>query len=352
MCEPIKRIRLSGTPEEIGFHHGELLAEQIHHNIDFYRHLLLSNFGLEDQVLQETRLIKECITEYNPEYIKEIDHIALGAKVLEPLWVYALNARTELALSRQDGECTALVFPQQSIIGQTWDWSQSLSDSFVIMQIDSPSGHKILQLTEAGIIGKIGLNNQGLGVTLNILWTRDLVLRGVPIHILLRAVLDSRSLEDTRVAVNRSMSGKASNIIVTQAGSAYDVEFLGDHTFTFDINQPAYVHTNHYIHPDDPALHIETESESSEIRHNKAISEFGGLEYFNIEEMISILSDRSNGEKSVLAEFKPDKQTEMGYCGTLATVVMDLDNGSMLVRKGNPSIPEFSVDSFSEYRIE
>jgi isopenicillin-N N-acyltransferase-like protein len=348
----IKRIRLSGTPEEIGFQHGKILAKQIRHNIDFYRHLLKANLGTDDQVLQETKRIKERITEFNPEYIKEIDHIALGAEILEPLWVYALNSRTELALTRLDGECSAIVFPQQRIIGQTWDWSQSLSDGFVIMQIDSPSGHKILQLTEAGIIGKIGLNNQGLGVTLNILWTRDLVLRGVPIHILLRAVLDSRSLEESRAAVNRSMSGKASNIIVTQVGSAYDVEFLGEYAFIFDITQPAYAHTNHYIHLDDPALRIETESESSETRHKKATSEFDRLERFNADEMISILSDRTGGEKSILAAFKPDKHTEMGYCGTLATVVMDLDNGSMLVRKGNPSMRNFSVDSFSEYRIE
>jgi isopenicillin-N N-acyltransferase-like protein len=54
------------------------------------------------------------------------------------------------------------------MIGQTWDWAQRLEGHFVVMEIQFPSGHKLTQLTEAGIIGKIGFNNCGLGVTLNI----------------------------------------------------------------------------------------------------------------------------------------------------------------------------------------
>ena len=351
MPEKIHKITLSGSPDEIGYQHGVKLARQIHHNIEFYRPLFLTNFETETQVLHEAKHIKDRIQNFNPAYIVELDHIALGAEVTEPLWVYALNSRTELTLTRRDGECTALVFPKQNFLGQTWDWAQSLSDSFVIMQINYPSGHQILQLTEAGIIGKIGLNNQGLGVTLNILWTKDLVLSGIPVHILLRAILDSRSLEDSSEVVNRSLRGKASNIIVCQDGSAYDVEFLGGHAVSFDITQPAYVHTNHYKHINDPAMSVETESESSETRHNKALSEFRNLQQFDLRELVSILSDSSDGEKSILSAFKPDKHFEMGACGTLATIAMDLGNAALRVRKGNPSVKSYTGDGFVEFSL-
>lgn len=75
------------------------------------------------------------IKAFNPNYITEIDHIARGAEISEPLWVYALNAGTELASSNPINECTAIVFPQHSLLGQTWDWAKALEDNFLIMEI-------------------------------------------------------------------------------------------------------------------------------------------------------------------------------------------------------------------------
>jgi len=169
LAEQIIKVVLSGSPEEMGFRHGELLSEQIRRNIEFYKPILVANLGDEAAVLRATEHIKEHIHAYNPNYITEIEHIAMGAQVSEPLWVYALNARTELALSMKTNECTAIVFPQQGIIGQTWDWARPIEDDFVMMELQFPSGHNILQITEAGIIGKIGLNSCGLGQTINIL---------------------------------------------------------------------------------------------------------------------------------------------------------------------------------------
>ena len=348
----IARILLSGSPEEIGFQHGEKLTKQIHRNIEFYKPIFLANLETEARVLRETRRIKERIRAYNADYIREIDHIALGAQVSEPLWIYALNARTELSLTHKSDECTAVVFPRQKILGQTWDWAQALEDAFVIMEICLPSGHKILQLTEAGIIGKIGLNNHGLGVTLNILWVKDQLLSGIPIHILLRAVLESQTLEGARKAINRSLNGKASNIIVSHAGRAFDVEFFGDETIFYDIQEHAYSHTNHYIHSKKSLDIDETEHIGSITRHKKALEEFINLEHFSTQEMISILSDNSCGESSILAAYKPDTQIKMGFCGTLATIVMDLENRFLKIRKGNPSSRSFSVNNFNDFFIE
>lgn len=164
----LEKITVSGSPEEIGFQHGKLLAESIHQVIDFYKPIFISNLSSEASVLAAAERFKARIKAFNPNYIKEIDHISLGAEVTEPLWLYALNSRTELALTKNLNECTAIVFPEHNMIGQTWDWAQRLEGHFVVMEIQFPSGHKLTQLTEAGIIGKIGFNNCGLGVTLNI----------------------------------------------------------------------------------------------------------------------------------------------------------------------------------------
>jgi len=351
MAGQFRKITLSGSPEEIGLQHGKLLSKQIHRNIEFYKPIFLANLGGEAQVLQSTGRIKEHIKTFNPKYITEIDHIALGAEVSEPLWLYAINARTELTLTKHYAECTAMVFPQHNIIGQTWDWAQPLEDNSVIMEILLPSGHRILQLTEAGIIGKIGLNNRGLGVTLNILWILDRVLLGVPIHIVLRAVLESQTLEGARNAIIRSGNRKASNIIVSQAGQAFDIEFCGNDSSYHDIQEVAYTHTNHYMHSAKSIQLDETERANSIARYKKAVKELSKVEEFTTQEMIAILSDQSNEENSILNAYKPDTQIGMGYCGTLATIVMDLEKRTMKVRKGNPSSPLFSIDSFTQFHL-
>jgi len=349
MAGRIEKVTLSGKPEEIGFQHGEMLAEQIHRNIAFYRPLILSNFTDEATALKTTQRFKERIRAFNPNYAIEINHIALGAQVDEPLWVYALNARTELALTRTPNECTAVVLPQEQLIGQTWDWSHHLEDNFVVMEIQLPTGHKILQLTEAGIIGKIGMNNRGLGQTLNILWMVNKVLLGVPVHVLLRAILETSTLEEAKEAIKRSAGGKASNILVAQGGEAFDVEFAGEETFSYDIHSGFYVHTNHYLHSPNP-IHLEqSDPMNSHTRYGVAADGLRESTEKTMGTLMKVLSDQSHEEYPILRKYKLDPLEAMGTCGTLATIVMDLKNLRMKVRKGNPSSPWFAADEFVEY---
>jgi isopenicillin-N N-acyltransferase-like protein len=352
MSSRLDKITLSGTPEEIGFQHGEILAEQIHQNIGFYRPLILQNFADEAQALKITQRFKERIQALNPDYVTEIDHIAMGAQVDEPLWVYALNARTELTLTKTTNECTAVVFPQEQLIGQTWDWSHHLEEGFVVMEIQFPSGHKILQLTEAGIIGKIGMNNRGLGQTLNILWMVDKVLSGVPVHVLLRAILETSSLEGAQQVIERSDRGKASNIIVAQRGQAFDVEFAGEDIFTHDILTDYYVHTNHYLHSPQPIVLDQSDPMNSHTRYGAAVDRLKESTSYTMDALIKALSDQSHETYPILRKYKVDSIEAMGYCGTLATVVMDLKNLTMKVRNGNPSSPGFSADEFDMFGFE
>ena len=76
--------------------------------------------------------------------------MASGAKI-KPEYLFAMNARTELLLSPNYNECTAIAFPKKGILAQNWDWSSKLEDNSVVIEITKPNGLKILQLTEAGI---------------------------------------------------------------------------------------------------------------------------------------------------------------------------------------------------------
>ncbi len=347
----MQKIKLSGYPEEIGFQHGRMLSDQIHRNIRFYKSIFQSNLLEESKVLELAKSFKRQINDFNPNYIIEIDHIAEGAEVSESLWLYALNSRTELALTVYTNECTAVVFPRPNLIGQTWDWAQHLESNSVIMEIEFPSGHRILQLTEAGIIGKIGLNNKGLGITLNLLRTVNLKLTGVPIHIVMRGVLESTNLEEAKDVIRRSGHGKASNIIMAQAGQAVNVEFAGDQTFYYKIKDLVYVHTNHSLHALKPVQIVDISYDDSFSRYTTAVKLLQRVDDYSAKALISILSDQTNNLNPILAPYEPHSIHEMGNCGTVATVVMDLENRTMMVRDGNPASKMFSMNVFVEYHL-
>ena len=91
-----------------------------------------------------------------------------------------LNARTEIMLSNakpnlmsSDGpnECTSLFCPTKGILAQNWDWDKTLESLMFVQKITRSDRHHLIQLTEPGILGKIGMNSAGLGVCLNILST-------------------------------------------------------------------------------------------------------------------------------------------------------------------------------------
>jgi isopenicillin-N N-acyltransferase-like protein len=347
----VRLISLSGTPDEIGYQHGQLLREQIHQNIAFYQSVFLKNMRNKSQIMQAALRYQETIRAYNSNFNLEIDHIALGAGVSEPLWLYALNARTELSMVDGIHECTAVVCPKSNLIGQTWDWADQLEEKFFLMEISFPDGHRLLQLSEAGIIGKIGMNNQGLGVTLNYLYDPHTDFSTVPIHILLRQVLECRSLDEAQSAAQRSGIGKASNLIVAQSGQAVDIEFAGDGMETYDIEEGCYVHTNHFLHAKPPDTSNEESFLNSDTRRKTAMKILDCSSIYDLQALIDVFSDRTNENNSILAKYKPDLDDMLGEVGTLATIIMNLEERTMWIRTGNPNNSRFSVNAFEEYHL-
>jgi len=324
-------VTVSGTPEERGSNHGAALRAQIEANIEFYAAAFKKPTA---EILAQARHFREVIRDYQSAYCQEIEGIAAGAGIQEPLWIYALNARSEiLALETPESanECTALYFRPTAILGQNWDWARPAEATTVLLQIQLAPDLTIQMLAEPGILGKIGMNSHGIGACLNILMV-DKPLDGVPIHIVLRAVLESRTLAEARTAIQRADYGKASNILCAdRQGNCLDVEFAGDETFFLKADGPTMVHTNHYL---GKPLHGETENyENSCRRLQVAQARAAALVDFSLADMQAILSDRSDTDYPIWRAYQPDE--DLLEVGTVATLVMDLKAGELYVRKGN-----------------
>ena len=138
---------ISGTPRERGQAHGEQLAEQIHATQQFYADIFPIG---EREVLTRSQQFRLAIRGFNADYGEEIDGIAKAADI-DPLWIYALNSRTELLALGEPAdvnECTALYFRPTSTLGQNWDWGQRMENLIVLMRIEHPDGHSIRMIAE------------------------------------------------------------------------------------------------------------------------------------------------------------------------------------------------------------
>jgi len=335
--DSIPVVFLKGSHEEIGYQYGKLLKEKINKTIEFYA----KYFNCTEQDLSDkATFFKNKIKEFNIDYVKEIDAISEGSNV-KPLWIYALNARSEI-LAFDENECTSLFYKKTSILGQNWDWGKQLENLIVLLNITYDNGHKILMMTEPGIIGKIGLNNSGLGVCLNIL-RRNKQLNGVPVHIVLRSILDSTSLSEAKNNIKTSGFGKASNILLgCEDSSCLDIEFAGNENFELISDNDFLLHTNHYlvrkINPD-----IES-YKCSLTRYNTASEIINNQQLQSIENIKNLLLDSSN--KNYPIHRKYVKGNILDDSGTVCTIIMDLKKKIIHLKKGN------SPDSnFKAYRL-
>ena len=337
--DTFKRVEISGDAQQRGAMHGEQLRAEIGEALEFYR----SVFGLSDnKVLARGAYFARVIEDFNPDYASEIRAIA-GAAGQDPLWLFALNARTEiLALGTQkpSNECTTVCFSGPPVLGQTWDWGQPLEALCAIMRIERPDGHVIMMLGEPGIIGKIGMNSAGVGVCLNILSCGE-PLDGVPVHVLLRAVLDCGSSEQARAMIAGANTGTASNLAIADAGgTSFDVEFAGSETLAPGTGGDTFAHTNHYLgrtinRPGDP------EFDNSRARLDVALERLAAGPAATPGSLKDILSDRSHPEFPIYRPYT--HSDELGLTGTVATIVMDFAAGTLHVRKGNDAGAQFSA---------
>lgn len=331
-------IRIQGNPRERGLQHGKQLAERIDKTIQYYKGI----FNREDtEIFDAARIYADVIRNFKEEYAIEIEAIAEGAGV-HPLWIYALNSRTEILTqfvvdAASITECTAVLFTKAKLLSQTWDWASALEELFVMMHITREDGHKILQVTEPGIIGKIGINSCGLGVTLNFLHM-DRKLNGLPIHITLRHFLDSTSLERGMDTLGEYQYGKSSNVIfASKSGEFINLEFADDKVFSSSKGD-LFVHTNHFLQS--PELNTDEEKiASSRSRYARATELTDQLEQ-NMESVKKLLGD-TNNELPICRKYLPHE--DIGDSGTVTAIIMNLEKGQIHATPGNPFENEYKV---------
>jgi len=329
-------LSLKGSPEEIGLQHGSLLRDRIVDCFQFYK----SIFGRpEEEIFRYADHFRKRIREFNPIYEEEILAIAKGAG-LDPRVVFVLNSRTEIfhkVRQNAPGECTSLYFPSSKILAQNWDWARALEPLIVMLSIEHSDGRKIITMTEPGIIGKAGMNSNGIGVCLNILRGKD-ECEGVPVHILLRAALDSVAIDEALEKITECNGGTMSHILLADcSGRGFLVELKGTSIKVQQSNGgKAIAHTNHYT-----LMADESDAEllkDSQCRLARAMQLSDLDNDKDAASMKKILFDRTDKVNPVCRLYEP--HLDLGELGTLSTIIMHLKERKMEISSVSPATVE------------
>jgi isopenicillin-N N-acyltransferase-like protein len=321
-------IDLKGDSTEIGLQHGRILRRRIRETINWYRKIILRE---ESEILSLATHFKSKISQFDPNYCDEIEGIAAGAEV-DPLWIYALNSRSEM-MNTFTNECTAIYFKDTALLGQNWDWAKELEKLALILRIKSEDKPEILMMSEPGIIGKIGLNSKGVGVCLNFLDSGQ-VCKGVPVHILLRAILDSPTIEEAIKRINLFKRGKSANILIGDAQGGYkDLEFANHQIYEPKSDSKVFLHTNHYLINEELNVDLEILANSF-ARYERALQMVQPFEDNSLEGMKRILLDQTGGDMPICRPYVPNPN--IGNAGTVCSIIMDLKDLKMHITLGNP----------------
>ncbi len=334
MTERFRELHQVGAGYRPGTGHGEQLRDSIAEVLDYYRGL----FGLGSAALQrEAEHFRALVVAFDPVLAEEIEGIAAGA-AQAPWLLYALNARSELLNRLTVAECTALVDTGARILAQNWDWGRTLERHLVLLQIDSPGGLRIATLTEPGMLAKVGLNSAGLGVCLNIL-RHPSEQPGLPVHVVLRAILTSPDLTAVRQLVADQAVGKASHILVANATGDYlSVEFAGPRHFLLATRDGRLCHSNHYQAAEELNTGLPFYSTRERLARAEAMFLTGDAEPW------SVLTDRCDGPLSVCRPYGPSESPGFGEVGTVFSLQMDLAARELRIRRGcDPAAPDYRV---------
>ena len=234
------------------------------------------------------------------------------------------------------------------MLAQNWDWDLEAESLTVLLESErTDTGRKILQICEPGILGKAGLNDDGVGVTLNILGTKELhgeAHAGVPVHVLLRAVLDCSSVEEAIETVEQAPKHYACQscfIIGGDAGDYAILELNGEETDTARQCVPP-VHTNHYCGLGGTGVVSDASKRSSTTaRYDRACALVeASANDLDVDATKSVLLDNADSDWPVKVPWGPASFAGMRV-GTVTSIVMDLPARVMHVTPGGPYDHDF-----------
>lgn len=195
-------------------------------------------------------------------------------------------------------------------------------------------------VTEAGLIGKIGLNSAGVGVCLNAIRIKGMDPTRLPCHLGLRMVLESNSREEAVAQLEKYGIASACHMLIADATGGIGLEWSSSEVQKCTMNESEQVfHSNHYVLKH-PSVGQDPDWLKDSSYRVKRIEELAN----NIEgpvtdeKLFEVFKDESNYPGAIC-------RAQKGASGSasLFNIVMNLQAKVANVTLGRPTEPEGSV---------
>ncbi|KAF2751247.1 peptidase C45, acyl-coenzyme A:6-aminopenicillanic acid acyl-transferase [Sporormia fimetaria CBS 119925] len=215
-------------------------------------------------------------------------------------------------------------------------------ENLIITKITQEGIPTIQQVTEAGIIGKIGFNSAGVGTCLNAIRVHGMDPTRLPVHFGLRMVLESTSVKEAVQRLESWGMASSAHILIGDPTTAVGLEFTKS-TFARCLPDASnrLVHANHMLldHPGE----VDTIWLKDSLQRVKTLTA-------NVEALAEKSSEPSWEEVNRLFEDEQNlptaicrAETPESGSGTLFNIVMDLKSRKTVVRMGRPVEVEETV---------
>jgi isopenicillin-N N-acyltransferase-like protein len=215
---------------------------------------------------------------------------------------------------------------------------QRQAENLICLKIKKSDGLNIQMITEAGIIGKIGMNSHGVGCTLNALKAHGVSYDKLPCHLALRTVMESPSRKAAVNTLEKAGVASACHILVADATGGTGLECSSEDLVKLEMNREGIVtHTNHYV-----LKHKESVIEAPDwlpdtrFRLNRINQLLNGAkeEQPSAEVAAILLKDETEGDGAAICRSAKSTKDNLQ---TLFSVVMDLGNKKAKVAVGRPA---------------
>ncbi|KAF2126201.1 peptidase C45 acyl-coenzyme A:6-aminopenicillanic acid acyl-transferas-like protein [Dothidotthia symphoricarpi CBS 119687] len=345
-------VECTGTPYEIGHQHGTAARTEIERCISFYAGLFQTNCKQTwPQVHQHASKFERHAKETWPAFHEEMRGIADGAG-RELLDIVALNVRTEINFGLFSDGCTALAWQTSNLqaprsqymprswLAQNWDWMTEQKQNLIITKITQANKPTIIQVTEAGIIGKIGFNSSGLGTLLNAIKVHGVDSTRLPVHFGLRMALESNSVDEAVSKLETHGMASSAHILIADSNISLGLEFTKS-TFAHCVPDSAgrIVHANHLLleHPGETDTVWLKDSLTRVCTMTDNANKLN--EQPSWEDVSRLFEDEQNCPASICRI-----QTKETGSETLFNIVMDLKSKTAVVRLGRPTRVEETIE--------
>lgn len=213
-------------------------------------------------------------------------------------------------------------------------------ENLIVLTIAQQDLPTIKMITEAGIIGKIGLNSAGVGVCLNAIKIKGMDPTKLPCHLGLRMVLESESREAAVRRLEEYGIASACHMLIADETGGIGLEWSAVEVQKCTLNAKQQVfHSNHYL-----CQHPKTGQDTNWLADSqyrvKRIEELAGHVKGEPtrESLLGIFKDEQNFPGSIC-------RAQKGASGSasLFNIIMDLKERTADVILGRPVEPEESV---------